>query len=93
MSPEQPEVPAARSIPLSNAGTTTLMISSISIKGANPGDYAQTNSCGTGLEAGASCTIHVTFTPKQTGKRPATLSIVDNGGGSPQYAHLCGTGT
>ncbi len=60
---------------------------------ANPGDYAQTNSCGTGLEAGASCTIHVTFTPKQTGKRPATLSIVDNGGGSPQYAHLCGTGT
>ncbi len=83
----------AQDVTLSNHGTTTLNISSITLMGANPGDYAQTNTCGSSLGGGSSCTIHVTFTPKVAGKRPAVLKVVDNGGGAPQYAHLCGTGT
>jgi hypothetical protein len=82
----------AQDVILSNTGTISLTISSISLMGANPGDYSQTNTCGSSLAAGSSCTIHVTFTPKVTGKRPAVLKVVDNGGGGPRYTHLCGTG-
>jgi hypothetical protein len=83
----------AQDVTLSNNGTTVLTINSISMAGANPKDYAQTNTCGSSLVAGSSCTIHVTFTPTKTGKRPAVLKVLDNGGGAPQYTHLCGTGT
>jgi hypothetical protein len=34
----------------------------------------------------------VTFTPSATGVRSASVSIADNGGGSPQHVQLKGTG-
>jgi len=83
----------AQSVTLSDYGTATLSISSISIKGADPGDFAQTNNCGSSLAPGASCTMNITFKPKQGGSRTATLSVADNAPGSPQTASLSGTGT
>lgn len=38
------------------------------------GDFTQTNTCGSSLAAGASCTITVTFKPSATGTRTGTLS-------------------
>jgi phospholipase C len=64
----------------------------ISMTGTNPGDFAQTNNCGTSVAVGASCSITVTFTPTTTGSRTASVSMKDNGGGSPQTASLSGTG-
>jgi phospholipase C len=64
----------------------------VTITGTNPADFAQTNNCGTSIGVKATCTITVTFTPSATGTRSATISMADNGGGSPQTIALTGTG-
>ena len=83
---------AAKVVTLTNTGTATLTISSIATGGSDPGDYAQTNTCGTSLAAGASCSITVTFTPQALGSRPANVSVTDNAPNSPQTVSLNGTG-
>ncbi len=82
----------ANVVTLTNAGTATLTISSISITGTNSGDFSQTNTCGTSLGAGASCSVTATFTPTASGLRAASISVSDNAVGSPQTAALSGTG-
>jgi len=82
-----------QSVTLTNLSTNSaLKISGISISGANANDFAQTNTCGTSVPARGSCTITVTFTPLTTGQLSASVSISDNGGGSPQTVPLLGTG-
>jgi Abnormal spindle-like microcephaly-assoc'd, ASPM-SPD-2-Hydin len=83
---------AARAITLSNAGSAALAITSIAISGTNAGDFSQTNTCGTSVAAGASCTISVKFTPQAAGARSASLTVTDNAAGSPHRAALNGTG-
>ena len=78
---------------LTNTSATTLTISSIVISGANPGDFAQTNTCGSSLPAGGSCQINVTFTPTAAGARAASVVITDSDPTSPQKVTLKGTGT
>jgi hypothetical protein len=83
------------------AGTGTLQLTSITITGANPGDFAiaatgTTCPLGAGMLAGgASCTVAVTFTPTAMGARSAMLSIAgtDLLPSSPQTVSLTGTGT
>ncbi|PYV04502.1 MAG: hypothetical protein DMG26_07295, partial [Acidobacteria bacterium] len=83
---------APQAATLSNSGSAALSISSIAITGADSGDFAQTNNCGSSLAAGAQCTINVTFTPSAGGTRTATLTVTDSASGSPQTASLSGTG-
>jgi hypothetical protein len=78
----------AQTVTLSNPGSAALKISSI----ATTGDYAQTNNCGGGLGAGASCSINVSFKPTATGTRTGTLSVTDNASDSPQTVALSGSG-
>jgi len=80
-------------ITLSNKGSVVLNLSSIVITGLNAGDFNQINNCATSVPAGGSCQIGVNFTPSATGSRSASLSVSDDGGGSPQTAALSGTGT
>jgi probable HAF family extracellular repeat protein len=84
---------SAETVTLSNSGTATFNITSISFTGADPGDFAQTNTCGSSVAAGASCTISVTFTPEAINTRTASLSVSDDAPGSPQTVSLSGTGT
>src|SRR6266702_1202141 len=79
---------AAQTVTLTNTGNTTLNMTSI----AASGDYAQTNTCGTSVAAGASCTINVTFTPTAVGTRTGAITITDDASGSPQTVSLTGTG-
>jgi len=79
---------ASQPVTLTNSQAVSLTITSITTSG----DYAQTNNCGTTLAANASCTINVTFTPTVSGTRTGTLSVNDNGPGSPQTASLTGVG-
>jgi hypothetical protein len=79
-------------VKLTNQGTVPLSITQLSVTGANETDFSQSNNCGTGIPAGATCTISVTFTPTATGVRTAAVSISDNGGASPQTVSLTGTG-
>ncbi|HXJ91860.1 MAG TPA: choice-of-anchor D domain-containing protein [Terriglobia bacterium] len=83
---------SAQTITLTNLGNL-LTIYSISLTGTNPGDFAQTNTCGTSVAAGANCTISVTFTPTTSGTRSASVTISDSDPTSPQNVSLTGTGT
>ena len=83
---------ASVTVKLTNEGTVPLSITQISITGVNATDFSQSNNCGAGIAAGATCSISVTFTPLATGVRTAAVSISDNGGASPQTVSLTGTG-
>jgi pimeloyl-ACP methyl ester carboxylesterase len=80
----------AQAVTLTNSGNGGLSINSISISGANSADFAQTNTCGTSVAAGANCTISITFVPTAAGSRTAAVTIVDNAGS--QGISLAGTG-
>jgi sugar lactone lactonase YvrE len=79
-------------ITLFNTGTAPLSISSLTIGGANGGDFAQTNYCGSSVASGEHCAILVTFAPTGVGRRTATLTIRDNAPDSPRTVPLSGTG-
>jgi hypothetical protein len=83
---------AAKVATLANTGNAPLAISGITIAGANPSDFSQTNTCGSSLAASATCAISVTFTPASAASFTATLSVADNASGSPQTTSLSGTG-
>lgn len=68
-------------------------ISSISLTGANPGDYGLTTTCGSTLSQGSPCTISITFKPTASGSRPASVTITSNSTSSPDVVALSGTGT
>jgi len=80
----------AKSVMLSNLGTAPLNVSSISIAGANPGDFSFHSLCSSTLAVNASCQINVTFTPTAAGPRSATLTVSSNGVGSPTSVTLIG---
>jgi hypothetical protein len=63
------------------------------LSGTDAGDFAQTNTCGASLAAGAACTIRVTFKPTTTVTRTGSLNVSDNTAGSPQMVSLSGSGT
>ena len=64
---------SARAVTLSNIGTASLTITSIAIAGTNPGDFSQTNNCGSSLAVGSNCIINVVFKPSVAGSRSASL--------------------
>ena len=79
---------AAQTITLSNTGSAGLRIVGIAV--ALPS--SETNTCGSGLAAGATCTIEVTFAPTAGGDFSSSVSITDNANGGPQSVTLSGTG-
>ena len=80
-------------VTLSNVGTGTLAISSITISDGNTNDFTQTNNCGPTVVPNGTCTINVTFMPTDTGQRGASVLMSDNAPGSPQTITLSGTGS
>src|SRR5205823_703136 len=84
---------APRAITVSNRGTSPLAINQITFTGANSGDFAETDNCGTPVAGGASCTVSVTFTPSTGGTESAAVSVADNAAGTPQTVPLSGTGS
>jgi hypothetical protein len=83
---------AAMPVLLTSAGTTNLSISSLSITGANAGDFAQTNNCPSSMAPGTRCVLYVTFTPSTLAAESATLDVNDDAIGSPQTIAFSGTG-
>ncbi len=83
---------APQTVTLTNSGRRPLTIAGIHIAGADSGDFAETNTCGTSVAPGSSCTISVTFTPQAKGVRQAVIGVSDNGGGAPQTVGLRGYG-
>jgi phospholipase C len=76
-------------VTLTNAGSTTLTVSSL----VASGDFTETNTCHTSVSPGGQCNIHVTFKPSATGTRYGTVTITDSDASSPQILNLTGVGT
>lgn len=81
------------SVTLSNTGTASLTITSISTIGVNPSDFIITlNTCGGSLAPSSSCSVTVAFNPNAVGVRTSNLSFITNAGSSPDNIPLSGTG-
>ncbi len=79
---------AAQTVTVTNSGTATLTLGSITASGP----FAQTNTCGLSVAAGGICTISVTFTPTTAGSALGSVTLTDNAANSPQTISLTGTG-
>lgn len=66
---------AAQAVTVTNSGTNAAPVSAVSTSG----DFSQTNTCGTSIPAGSSCTVNVTFTPTAVGSRTGNLAITASG--------------
>jgi uncharacterized repeat protein (TIGR01451 family) len=86
---------APQTVTLSNTGTASISVSSVSKTGANPGDFATSADTCTGktIAAGGTCTIQASFVPSATGARTASLAFNDDSDDSPQTVPLSGIGT
>lgn len=83
---------ATQAFTLTNTTAAALTGITISFTGADPGDFqAASNTCGSSLGAGASCSINVDFAPAVAGPRAATLSVTDSVDDSAT-ANVSGTG-
>ncbi len=86
-----------RQLTLTNAGNAPLELSTLAIDGRNADDFrlAKKTGCSTAekVKAGGTCTIAVTFAPREPGKRSAVLVIEHDGAGGPLQVALAGEGT
>jgi FtsP/CotA-like multicopper oxidase with cupredoxin domain len=81
---------AGQSVVLSNTGLAALAVSSIKFNGTSPADFAQNNSCGSTVAAGAKCAISVTFRPTAIGARTASLTVSSSDPANPSLVVAVG---
>ncbi len=80
---------SAQTVTLTNTGAVALIPTSISVSG----DYNETDNClNATINAGASCTIQITFTPSVSGERDGQLTIAANLAAGKLTVALTGTG-
>ena len=79
---------ASQPVTVTNTGTTAITFTSI----ATSTGFTQTNTCGSSLAGGASCTVNVIFQPTQTGPQTGTLTLTDSDQTGKQTVALSGTG-
>jgi hypothetical protein len=77
-----------RNVTLTNTGAGVLKLSGI----AASSQFTQTKTCGSSLNAGAHCTISIGFAPTMQGILDGTLTVQDDGAGSPHTILLSGIG-
>jgi hypothetical protein len=82
----------AQAFTLTNGSAVPLTSLVVTITGADPLDFSQTNTCGATLAVSANCNINVIFNPTNVGARSATLQVTDSDPSSPQTAVLTGFG-
>ena len=74
-----------QSFTVQNQGNSTTGTITITPGGANPGDFTESDTCGT-LAAGATCTVTIAFAPTLVGSRAATMAVSASPGGSATVA-------
>ena len=86
----------AQYVMIRSTGTAPLLVSGVTVGGANPGDFLVSNQAGTcttgaSLVYYANCNLRINFAPTATGPRSAILYFNDNLPGSPQQVTVSGT--
>ena len=87
---------STKSVTLTNAGSTSLAITSITLTQTTDYAFSGTGTCpvtGGALASKAKCTIAVTFTPHSTGVKKGTLVVNSNDPASPVLLGYSGTGS
>lgn len=81
---------APQTVTVTNVSSHSVTFASIS---SNSGDFPESNTCPSTLNAGLNCTITVAFKPTAAGTRTGTVTLKDNDPGSPtQTIALTGVG-
>jgi hypothetical protein len=89
---------AAKTVTLTNNTISAIAFTGVAVSGGAPAaantDFTSpSNTCGTSIAPGASCTISVVFTPSVAAVETANLVITDSDSTSPQTVTLTGTST
>ena len=83
-------------VTITNGGSAPLHITTVTLAGTNPVDFAVpagSNNCnGATVAVNATCTFNATFTPTGTGARQGDLQVADDAAGTPQILSLTGNG-
>lgn len=80
---------ATQTVTLRNIGTSSVTVSAVTATG----DFTQANTCSSAIEAGASCTVTITFTPTTSGTRTGLVTISDDAPGGPHAFPVSGVGS
>ncbi len=84
--------PTAQLVGVMNNQSVALNIQSVVVSGAGYTLPASTTPCSGSIAPGAGCIIAVLFDPTATGTQTGTVTLSDDGPGSPQQISLNGTG-
>jgi hypothetical protein len=81
-----------RPLTVTNVGGNPFAISSVTLTGANPGDFTITSDLCSGAVVNplATCVVRIAFHSTAPGDRSAFVQFVDTAGGSPHLAPLMG---
>jgi hypothetical protein len=79
---------SAQAVTVSNPGSSSVSVTSVGVTG----QFSQTNTCGSSIAAGGSCTVSVKFAPTSGGNLTGTLSVATSAPGGPLAVPLSGTG-
>ncbi len=82
-------------VTVTNTGSTSATISTVTLAGTNPADFALSGDTCTGatLVSAGTCAFNVAFTPQVAGALSAEVEIASSAPGSPQTVALSGTGS
>jgi hypothetical protein len=83
---------APQPVTVTNQGLAALAITSITLSGKNASQFSQSNTCGTPVPTGSTCTISIVFAPGSVGSKVATLNVSGGGGAGIQTVALTGSG-
>ena len=78
-------------VTVTNGGSSSVTLHSLTLGGADPSDFSRSDDCPTTLGAGSSCYLVFYFSPKATGTRTANFTLPSSAG-TYTYA-IVGTGT
>jgi len=83
---------AAQTITVTNTGLGNLVVSGITLTGADASQFSLTNNNCATVAPGNSCSVDVLFAPTAPGNKTATVSVAHNAAGSSSGIIVSGTG-
>ncbi len=83
---------SVQSVTITNCGTAPLVISNVTVTGANALDFFKISNTCVFIATGDTCLVTLQFAPTAGGPRTANLVFVDNVSGGPQLLPLTGNG-
>jgi hypothetical protein len=83
---------AATQVKLTNVGTATVNVNSVTNSNAAEFPIANENCTGAAVPVNGTCKINLVFLPSGVGTRSTSLTVTSNGTGSPQSLVITGVG-